>query len=190
MNSEIRGLAVAIMILFAGCSSGDGGSDSPPPSPPSPPPPPQIVSGLDARPSNTTCLAPERPTGSSTVGTQRAFPNLRFQNQPIRMVQVKGDSSRWFVAERLGTVRVFDNVENVSTTSLVIDLTSKVDATCAECGLLGMALHPDFPSDPRIYLFYTTLERPMRGPNSRLAEFTSHDGGRTLDPASERVLFE
>ena len=185
-----RGLAIAIVTLVASCGGGGGGGSQPAPPAPPPPPPPPPSSGLDARPSNASCVAPERPTGSSTLGTQRAFPNLRFNNQPIRMVQVKGDSSRWFVAERLGTVRVFANTESVSTTSLVIDLTAKVDATCAECGLLGMALHPDFPADPRIYLFYTTLDRPMRGPNSRLSEFTSRDGGLTLDPASERVLFE
>src|SRR6187402_2659941 len=183
------GFALATALLFAGCSSGDGGPEAPPPSAPSPPSPPPILAGLDARPTNTTCVAPERATGSATLATQRAFPNLRFNNQPIRMVQVKGDSSRWFVAERLGTVRVFANNPSVSTTSLVVDLTARVDATCAECGLLGMALHPDFPGDPRIYLYYTTLERPLGGPNSRLSEFTSRDGGLTLDPASERVLY-
>ena len=185
-----RGLAVATALLIAGCSSGDGGPEAPPPSAPSPPSPPPVVAGLDARPSNTSCVAPDRATGSTTLATERVFPNLRFQNQPIRMVQVKGDSSRWFVAERLGTVRVFANNPSVSTTSLVIDLTARVDATCAECGLVGMALHPGFPGDPRVYLYYTTLDRPLGGPNSRLSEFTSHDGGLTLDPASERIIFE
>src|SRR5690348_1032250 len=102
-----HGFAVALAMLLAGCSSGMGDSNNPPdsPSPPPPPPPaPATVSGLDARPSNTTCVAPERATGSTEIGTERVFPNLKFTNQPVAMVQVPGDSSRWFVPGRLGTV--------------------------------------------------------------------------------------
>jgi uncharacterized repeat protein (TIGR03806 family) len=215
-----RGFAVAMLMLLAGCSSGEADpqnpaqnpSQNPPPAPPPPDPPPPdppppdppppdppppdppppdpppSLSGLDARPSNTTCIAPERATGSATIGTQRAFPNLRFQNQPIFMLQAPGDSSRWFVVERLGMVRVFDNNEGVTATSDFIDIDPRVDSTCPECGLLGMAFHPDFPETPRVYLSYTTMERPLGGPDSRLSEFTSRDGGLTLDPDSERII--
>ncbi|HEV7608031.1 MAG TPA: PQQ-dependent sugar dehydrogenase, partial [Steroidobacteraceae bacterium] len=117
------------------------------------------------------------------------FPNLKFQNQPVSLLQVKGDSSRWFVVERFGTVRVFNNDPGVTATSDFINIIPRVESSCAECGLLSMAFHPDFPADPRVYLFYTTLERPQGGPNSRLSEFTSRDGGLTLDPDSERILF-
>ena len=150
--------------------------------------PPPNPSGLDARPSNTSCIAPERATGSATIGTQRVFPNLRFQNQPISLLQVPGDASRWFVVEKLGDVRVFDNDAAVTTTSDFINITPRVESSCAECGLLGMAFHPDFPATPRVYLSYTGLERPLGGPDSRLSEFTSRDGGLTLDPDSERVI--
>jgi uncharacterized repeat protein (TIGR03806 family) len=200
MNSEYhasiaglrRGLAAAIVLMITGCSGGVGGSDSPPESSPPPPPPPApaTVSGLDARPSNTTCLAPERATGSTAIGTERVFPNLKFTNQPVAMLQVPGDSSRWFVPGRLGTVKVFDNKPDVTATSDFIDLTARVESTCAECGMLGMAFHPDWPATPRVYLTYTTKERGLRGPNTHLSEFTSTDGGRTLDPDSERVIFK
>jgi uncharacterized repeat protein (TIGR03806 family) len=104
------------------------------------------------------------------------------------MLQVKGDSSRWFLVERFGTVRVFENNQAVTGTSDFINIDPRVDSTCAECGLLGMAFHPDFPTNPRVYLFYTGLGRPLGGPNSHLSEFTSRDGGLTLDPGSERIL--
>ena len=161
------------------------------PSPSQEPPPqntPPNSSGLDARPSNTTCIAPERATGSVTIGTQRAFPNLRFRNHAVEMLQAPGDASRWFVAERFGVVHVFDNKEDVAATSLFVDIDARVDSTCAECGLLGMAFHPDFPATPRVYLTYTTLKRTLRGPDTHLSEFTSRDGGLTLDPDSERVI--
>jgi uncharacterized repeat protein (TIGR03806 family) len=172
-------------MLIAGCSGSGGGSDNPPPGPP---PPGAVVSGLDARPSNTSCLAPARATGSTTLGTERVFPNLSFSGQTVEMMQVRGDSSRWFVVERRGTVRVFDNKPDVTAYSNFVDIGARVNSTCAECGLLGMAFHPDFPATPRVYLTYTSKDVSLRGPDTHLSEFTSTDGGLTLDPDSERVI--
>jgi uncharacterized repeat protein (TIGR03806 family) len=186
-----RGFAFTLVLLIAGCSGGGGGSQNPPQNPPPPQSPAQNVSGLDARPSNATCLAPARATGSATIATRRAFPNLIFRSQPVSMQQVPGDSSRWFVVEKLGFVRVFPNNESVAATTDFINIASRVEMSCAECGLLGMAFHPDFPATPRVYLSYTGLTHGpgvLDGPDSLLSEFTSRDGGLTLDPASERVI--
>ena len=196
-------MLVSLAFLVAGCDSGDGVANDPPappvqeppiPQPPVPEPPVQIK-GLDARPSNTTCIAPERATGSVTIGTQRAFPNLRLsdpvtrvQLNPIAALQAPGDASRWFVAGRLGVVRVFDNKEDVTAASLFVDIGPRVDSSCAECGLIGMAFHPDFPRTPRVYLTYTSMQHTLRGPDTHLSEFTSPDGGLTLNPNSERVI--
>jgi uncharacterized repeat protein (TIGR03806 family) len=92
------------------------------------------------------------------------------------------------VVEKLGDIRVFNNDEAVTTTSEFINIAPRVETNCAECGLLGLAFHPDFPATPRVYLYYTRLEHPLGGPDSRLSEFTSRDGGLTLDPDSERVI--
>ena len=94
-----------------------------------------------------------------TLGTERVFPNLRFPDEPVHMLQVKGDSSRWFVVERFGTVRVFENSQDVTTTSDFLNIDARVDSACAECGLLSMAFHPDLPATPRVYVTYTTLDR-------------------------------
>src|SRR5690606_27857028 len=107
--------------------------------------------GLDARPSNTTCIAPTRATGSTTIGVERVFPNIRFADasgvsrNPVLMLQAPGDRSRWFVVERFGAVRVFENNPSVTTYSTFLDIGARVESSCAECGLLGMAFHPDFP---------------------------------------------
>ena len=191
-DAVLRGVFALVAVLsIAGCSGGSGVKENPPPGGNPDPDPPQAAnpSGLDARPVNTTCVAPERASGSTTIGTERVFPNLRFNNQPIYLLQAPGDSSRWYVPERLGTVRVFDNKPDVATASLFLDIDARVDSTCAECGLLGLAFHPNYPSDPRVYISYTTMDRPLRGPNSQLSEFTTRDGGLTLDPDSERKLF-
>jgi uncharacterized repeat protein (TIGR03806 family) len=201
-------MLVSLAFLLAGCGGGDGARDpatppvqEPPPTqpPPTQPPPtaepPGETKGLDARPSNTTCIAPERATGSVTIGVQRAFPSLRLsdpvtkaQLNPISMQQAPGDARRWYVAGRLGVVRVFDNVETATTAPVFVDIGDRVESTCSECGLIGMAFHPDFPSTPRVYLAYTSKERTLRGPDTHLSEFTSPDGGLTLNPNSERIL--
>src|SRR4029079_5477496 len=149
------GFAAAVVLLVTSFTSGAGGTQDPPAPPPPGPPQTTNTSGLDARPSNTTCVAPQRATGSAPIGTQRVLPSLNFAaGLPISLQQAPGDGSRWFVVQKLGDVRVFPNDQTVRTTSQVITIADKVETTCAECGLLGMAFHPDFPTDPRVYLFY------------------------------------
>lgn len=153
--------SLAFALLLAGCGGGGGdrgnqGAQEPPPTSPGPPTtpdppddpdppqepePPAASAGLDARPSNTTCLAPARATGSTTIGTQRVFPNLRFRDaagvsrNPLLLIQAPRDRSRWFVAERFGAVKVFDNNPAVTTSSMFLDIGARVESTCAECGL-------------------------------------------------------
>lgn len=104
------------------------------------------------------------------------------------MIQAPRDSSRWFVVERFGTVRVFENNPAVAASSVFLDIGARVESSCSECGLLGMAFHPDFPATPRVYLVYTSVTRTGRGPDTHLSEFSSPDGGLTLNPGSERVM--
>jgi uncharacterized repeat protein (TIGR03806 family) len=201
---------LSFALLIAGCGGGSGNSPAaqqPPPTSPAPPDPPTTppppptqpadptVVGLDSRPSNTTCIAPARATGSAILATERVFPNLRFRDaagvsrNPLLMIQAPRDRSRWFVVERFGAVKVFDNNPAVAASSTFLDIGARVESSCAECGLLGMAFHPDFPATPRVYLVYTSLVRTIAGgPDTHLSEFTSPDGGLTLNPASERVL--
>lgn len=208
------GMLLCLTFLIASCDGGGSGapgqappptsSDPPAPNPSDPQPPtldppetdpPAAISGLDARPGNTTCLAPPRATGSASIGVERVFPNLSFRDadgvsrNPLQLLQAPGDRSRWFVVERFGAVKVFENDPAVATSSTFVDLAARIESSCAECGLLGMAFHPDFPTTPRVYLAYTSLTRTdPNGPDTHLSEFTSSDGGLTLDPASERVL--
>ncbi len=116
---------------------------------------------------------------------QLAFPNLLFIN-PVAMLQAPGDETRWFIVEQAGEVRVFDNFSTVTTGSPFIDITDRV-IDGGERGLLGMAFHPNFPTNPRAYLSYTHMDAGL-GLVSRISEFTSPDGGLTLDPNSEQVL--
>ncbi len=77
------------------------------------------VSGLDDRPSNTSCLAGDAPVSSVSIAVQEVFPNLPNFTQPIAMLQEPGNNARWYVVQKTGSVRVFDNTANVATSQRV-----------------------------------------------------------------------
>ncbi len=158
---------------------------------PLPPPPPG--SGLDSRPSNTSCLAGDAPSTDVTLAVERVFPDLPNFSSPIAMLQEPNSAARWYVVQKTGAVRVFDNQPDVATTRQFISITSQLNydpnSSQDERGLLGMAFHPDFPTDPRVWLFYTATH-PTLGLVDRVSQFRSTDGGDTLDPASELALFD
>ncbi|TDD23476.1 PKD domain-containing protein [Kribbella turkmenica] len=63
------------------------------------------------------------------------------------------DDGRVFVAEKSGLIKVFDSLDD-STPGVFADLRTKVH-NYWDRGLLGLALHPGFPADPRVYVLYT-----------------------------------
>jgi len=192
--SKCAALLLALVCLHA-CSSGeDTMTNQPPvqqPPPPPPPPPGGDASGLDARPSNTTCLAGDAPGTNLSFAVQRVFPNLPNFTQPIAMLQEPGNGARWYVVQKTGAVRVFDNTANVSTSRQFINIASQLNSDPQsandERGLLGMAFHPNYPTDPRAYLFYTATD-PTLGLVDRVSEFRTLDGGNTLDPGTQLQL--
>ena len=127
---------------------------------------------------------PDEPSGGSGGFTlQRVFSGLPAFSSPVAMFQAPRSGTRWFVVEQTGRVRVFANSPAVSATTVFVDIADRVSFS-GERGLLGMAIHPDFPADPRVFLFYS-LRKTL---TSRLSEFITRDVGLTLDPASERVI--
>jgi glucose/arabinose dehydrogenase len=60
---------------------------------------------------------------------------------------------RVFVAEQNGIVKVFDSLSD-NTATIVADLRTKVH-NYWDRGLLGFALHPEFPAEPYLYVLYT-----------------------------------
>ncbi|CAN5137400.1 hypothetical protein BH24PSE2_BH24PSE2_04560 [soil metagenome] len=183
-RSSLRAACLALVITgFAGCGGGGGGGSSPPP--PAPQPMPADPAGLDSRPANISCVAPERAATSLAVEVEAVFAGLPPFVEPVALLQAPDDDARWFVLERRGRVLVFDDDENVANASLFIDISSRVDAGPREAGLLGLAFHPDFESNGQVFLSYTGPGAPLV---SRISRFTSTDGGGTLDADSEEVI--
>ena len=66
---------------------------------------------------------------------------------------------RVFVTEKSGIIKVFDNLGD-TTATVVADLSTNVH-NYWDRGLLGLALHPDFPTTPYIYVLYTYDYDPL-----------------------------
>ncbi len=138
------------------------------------------IAGLDRRPSNVTCVAWARSTAQDSISLTR-FTSLTFDS-PVAMLQAPQDDRHWYIVQQGGIVQRFDATAPTSATQFV-DLTSRVRSG-GEMGLLGMAFHPAFPTDNRVFLSYTT-GTPLV---SRISAFRSTDNGATLDPSTETVL--
>src|SRR5690348_10016968 len=93
-------VVIASVLLLEACHSSD--DDPAPPTPPGP------TAGLDARPSNLTCVAPAKTApGGTAIQLQRVFQSVAL-SEPVALLP-DPDSSRWFVLEKTGSVRVFAN---------------------------------------------------------------------------------
>jgi uncharacterized repeat protein (TIGR03806 family) len=139
------------------------------------------LAGLDSRPANASCLAGDSPANSTAIAEELAFPGVSF-SQPVLMLQAPANSLRWYVVEKTGRVKIFDNLENVGTSRVFADVASQITVDSNEMGLLGMAFHPNYPSNPRAYLSFTATVSGQLV--LRIAEYQTRDGGQTLDPTT------
>lgn len=139
----------------------------------------------DGRPS---CVVPPRPRTNVTL--EPVFTDLEF-SAPVALVQAprqEGQASgRWFLAEQHGEVLSFLSDSKGTATHVVrTSLRNIVDMRAEgldERGLLGLALHPRFPVDPRMFVTYTAQDN---GLVSRVSSFVVRDGALVRD--SEKVL--
>lgn len=114
---------------------------------------------------------------------------------PVDLDAPDDGSGRLFITDQIGLVHIIDSEGQLLSLPL-LDLREKMvslNSNYDERGLLGLAIHPDFSNNGRIYVYYSA---PLRsGANagydhtSILSEFTipSVDPNRA-DPDSERII--
>lgn len=139
--------------------------------------------GLDGRPANPTCRAPARPAAEAPVRLSQVFQNVTL-SAPMRLAQIPGDSSRFFVAQRNGTIVSFpaNNPTNANRRT-VLTIPRPVN-TDGEGGLLGFAFHPNFAGNGQVYFSYTT-NGGATGMRSVVARMTSNDNGASFGSYQE-----
>lgn len=146
-----------------------------------------ISVGLDSRPSNTTCLAPE-PVASGTTQIQwrLAFTQLPSISNPSNLFQLPGDDAHWYVIRQAGYIARFNNTSNANQLTTVLDIDARVDSSQDEMGLLGFAIHPNFSANRYVFLYYTGRDGSNRI-ETRVVRFTVNTEG-VFDANSETIL--
>ncbi len=117
---------------------------------------------------------------AGTAWGQRLVPVASGFVQPLGIVAAGDGSGRLFVVEQRGTVVA---VAPDGATARWLDLQGRTRAQ-GERGLLGLAFHPDFAANGRLFVHYSD-----RDGDTVLAELAADPGADVVDPATEVVLF-
>jgi glucose/arabinose dehydrogenase len=128
------------------------------------------------------------PPGNVTLAIEQVFGGLPSFSEPVLMLQEPASTARWYVVQKAGIVYVFDNQPNVSARRVFVNVSSSLPDAGGERGLLGMAFHPNFPINPRVYLSYTANDGSQLV--TRVVEYQTRDSGQTLDASSALVVLQ
>jgi glucose/arabinose dehydrogenase len=181
MKLRSRRLPASLLaVAIAGC----GGTDpSPSPSDAGPPGGSAAPATIAATPSPNAGTSASTSDGEAIAQTP---PPLALEEVAAGLespINITGTPDGWLlVNERAGRVVAIDPVSGAAEVSL--DISDRVRGE-GEQGLLGLAVHPDWPADPRAFVHYSN-----RDGDTVLSEFrlTDEPAPPRLDPTTERVL--
>ena len=141
----------------------------------------------------------------TAIAVVDAFPGVTF-NRPLCLAPFPGDSRRLLVCEIGGLLKVIPDVTSATPTSAtVLDLPAAIAGRTPaesiqgganqECGLLGVAVHPDYDSNGHIFVSYTVVKAGTSGYFQRLSRFTVPPAeidqpDPAADPGSELILID
>jgi glucose/arabinose dehydrogenase len=112
----------------------------------------------------------------------RVEPVVSGLTDPIGITNAGDGSGRLFVNERGGRIRIVDADGSLRERDFV-DLSGRLEAG-GERGLLGVAFHPDFAANGRVFVHYS-----RRGDGATIiSELAASADRSTADPASERII--
>jgi len=144
----------------------------------------RIVNVIFPRVANTTCVPGEEVSSPAATTIEASFPDLPALASPLAMVQPESDSSFWLMALRSGRVVHIVNDPSADQLTEVLDIRSQV-TTVFEMGLTGLVIHPNYPSDNRVFVVYNDINQ---GGRSTLSSFSINVTNFVIDPNSEMVL--
>ncbi len=112
-----------------------------------------------------------------TVSFQTVVRGLR---SPVAVAAPNDGSGRLFVVEQSGRIRIVKGTTLLSAPYL--DIHTRVSC-CGERGLLGLAFHPQFATNHRFFVFYTTTTG-----NLQVSEFRQSSSNRNRAITTERKI--
>lgn len=106
----------------------------------------------------------------------------RGRTEPLGLVQAGDGSGRVFIVEQPGTIRILK--KSRLSEKPFLDIQDRVTSG-GEKRLLGLAFHPKFLENHRLFLNYTS---PTGGLHTVISEFKIGDNPDEADPKTERIL--
>ena len=135
-----------------------------------------IPPGVDGAVATSTAAAP-----ASKAPPAVALQSVGRFDQPVYVASPPGDTSRLFVVEKTGRIRIVKNGSTLATPFLDI---SGLVSNGSEQGLLSMAFDPRFATNRRFYVNYTNVN----GDTRVVRYLASSADPDVASPASARVL--
>ena len=179
-RSRVRLLLTILFVVLAGCGSTTIAS-----------PTAGSTSGSTSGPTDSPTAGPtSQPSASGRPGTSAFDPThvvialepfVDGLTAPLAIVNAGDGSGRLFVAEQGGKIRIVDTGRIEPTPFL--DISNEITSG-GERGLLGVAFHPHYPDDPRVFVDYTDA----RG-DTQVSSFVLDAGDpQRVDRSSEKRL--
>jgi len=114
-----------------------------------------------------------------------------FQS-PVAMAAPNDQSNRIFICEQRGVLRLIKQGKLVE--KPILDLRNKIVSLGSfydERGLLGIALHPDFAVNGKLFVYYSSPST-IKSSNhkSRVSQFVMQKGKDEILPNSEKIILE
>ncbi|MFB3764733.1 MAG: sorbosone dehydrogenase family protein [Methanotrichaceae archaeon] len=116
---------------------------------------------------------------------------------PMTVTAPDDGTGRLFIVDMPGTISVLDSNRTLLKKLFldVRDKTVKIITSYDERGLLGLAFHPDFKNNSRLFIYYSVPLRPGAPASwnhtNRLSEFrVSKDDPNRADPSSEKIIMD
>jgi glucose/arabinose dehydrogenase len=184
-RSFLRAAGVGLVAGLAGCGGGTGDELTTVPTETEPPTPTPTEPGTTSAPTTTEEPPPEA-VRLDTVAT--GF------TSPVG-IEVSDDGQRRFVVDQAGRIRLHDSTGLRDRAYLDIrDRIVDLSGGYSERGLLGVAFHPKFSQNGRLFVRYSAPRREGTPRNFShtevLAEFVTDPGARRVDPSKERTILE
>jgi len=111
-------------------------------------------------------------------------------SSPVGLTHSGDGSNRLFVVDQIGKIYLIDQGELLSEPFL--DITDKIvdiDTTYDERGLLGLAVHPDYETNGRFFIYYSSPKNePGINHEGILSEFNVSANPNVADKESEKII--
>ncbi|XP_071953761.1 HHIP-like protein 2 [Antedon mediterranea] len=112
---------------------------------------------------------------------------------PLLAVHANDHTHQVYIAEQLGLIHIYQK-DGKKLDEPFLDLRTAVitsDRRADERGLLGLAFHPNYKENRRLFIHYTTIDKKSKDSVVRISEFSTFaENINKVDTRTERILVQ